>query len=236
MTRYRPAAGAGRGPTVLAYPLGDLLIIFGGIPALGLLLGLLVPPFARWLIGLSIPLPMRALLRLLAAANEPWEIAIGLGAGLVLGLGVALVAMTDATKVTLTDAELRLDRDGPSRTIARGDIDAVFLDGKRLVVLDRESRLLVSEAHQAPAGALASAFRAHGYPWCEADPHADRYRRWIPDTPDLPLAVNALLAAREVALEKKSGKDILDLRDAVESLGFTVRDEDARQYWRPLVR
>jgi hypothetical protein len=229
-----PDASGGR--TVLGFPLVDRLVLVGGLPALGLLLGFLLPPFARWATGLSIGLPMRPAFKLLGAVDKPWEVAACLAVGLVLGLGVALVTMTESMKVTLTDTELRLDKDDRTRTVARADVDAVFLDGKKLVVLDHESRQLVRDTHQAPGAALARAFRAHGYPWQDADPYADLYRRWVRDTPDLPPAVNAVLAAREVALRKKAGREVRDLGDAIEKLGFAAREEGARQCWRPLVR
>jgi len=70
----------------------------------------------------------------------------------------------------------------------------------------------------------------------DVDPYADRYRRWVPDTPELPAEANAVLAAREIALKKKARREVRDLREVVEKFGFAVRDEQDRQYWRPLVR
>jgi hypothetical protein len=222
--------------TVLALPVADRLVLFIGIPALVVLLGLLLPPLARWALGLSIGLPLRPVFKLVGAADQPWEIAINLAIWLAVGLGIAFTAFTESARVTLTDAELRLDQGDRNRTIARADVAAVFLDGKKLVVLDSESRHLARDTPAAPAAALAEAFRAHGYPWHDADPYAALYRRWVPDTPDLPAAVNTVLAVRELVLKRKADQEARDLRDAVEKLGFVVRDEDARQYWRPPVR
>jgi hypothetical protein len=58
----------------------------------------------------------------------------------------------------------------------------------------------------------------------------------VPDTPDLPGAVHALLKAREAALKKRAGRDVAELRDEVQKLGFVVRETATRQYWRPLIR
>jgi hypothetical protein len=155
-----------------------------------------------------------------------------------LAVGIALVAasLKESATVTLTDAELAVESGGRTVTVARGDVSAVFRDGAKLVVLDRDSRQLVRDGHRAPAAALAEAFRAYGYPWLDADPHADRYRRWTPGTADLPPAVNAVLAAREVALRKKDREQAAELRGAVEELGFVLRDDGTGQLWRPLVR
>ncbi len=81
---------------------------------------------------------------------------------------------------------------------------------------------------------VGRAFRAHGYPWLERDPYADLFRRWVPDLPDLPGSVNAVLAARAVALTNKSLTDAAELRDEVQR--YTVRDDGTTQHWRPLVR
>ena len=225
-----------RTATVLGLPLADRLLLVAGLPVLGALVGLVLPPLARWVVGLSGPVPMRIVFRFVASADRSWEVAIWIAAGFLVGLGVGLVGLTESAKVTLTSAEIRLDRDDRSLTIACDDVTAVFLDGKRLVVLDRESRQRVYESTQAPGPRLASAFRAHGYPWRDSDPYEGLYRRWLPDTPDLPVAVNAVLKVREEALRKNARRDADDLRDDVQKLGFVVRDEGDRQYWRPFVR
>lgn len=232
MVGKRPAGDQ----TVLAYPLTDRLVIVVGIPALAVLVGAGLPVLARWALSLPGGLPMGFVFRFIGAADTPLEVGINLAIWLLVGLAIAGAAWTESAKLTLTDTELSLDVEGGTRTIARSDVDAVFLDGKYLVVLDSESRLLARESHQASDAAVARAFRAHGYPWRDADPYADLYRKWEPDTPDLPSEVNAVLAARQTALSKKAGREVRDLREVVQRLGFTVRDEGGKQYWRPLVR
>jgi hypothetical protein len=236
------STGGPGGGTVLAPPLADRLVIFIGIPGLAVLLGLLLPPFARWLLGLSHGLPVRPVFRFIGAADRPWEIAINLVIWLLVGLAVARSAASDSTKVTVGDADVRLDQDNRldqdkrTRTVRRADAVAVFLDGKKLVILDHESRQLVRDPVQLSGAVVARAFKDHGYPWQDADPYADLYRRWVADSPELPTAANAVLAARETALKKKARRDVRDLQEAVEKLGYAVREEGSRQYWRPLVR
>ena len=222
--------------TELGMPLGDRIVIFLGVPAIGLLIGLLLPPLARWALGWSVALPMRPAFRVVGAVDRPWEIAVNLAIWLVLGLVVVASAMTESMSVTITDTELRLHKGDWNRTIPRTDVDAVFMEGKRLVVLDRESRQLVRDAAHAPASALSATLRAYGYRWRDADPYQGLYRRWWTDTPELPEAVNKVLAARELALKRKAADEVRELGDAVQRLGFAIREEGPRQYWRPLVR
>lgn len=209
-------------------------LIIGG-PLLGLVLGYYLPAIAAWLSTLPW-IPMRGPLRLIAFFDEWWATVAFLTAGLLLGALFAHTAITGSLRLVVTDRSLRLDLDGESRTIARDLIDAVFLDGPELVVLDRESRQLARERHESTADAIARAMRAHGYPWTGQDPYEQLYRRWVRDGPELPSAVNAVLVAREAALRRKVRRDVVELHDEVQKLGFVVRDDGHRQYWRPLVR
>lgn len=227
----RPAAS----PTELGLPLGDRLLLVVGAPGLGLVLGYFVPRVTKWVVARRW-LPMRGPFKLIDSFDDGTVLLVSLLVGAVGGIAFAFVAIADLLKVTLTDTEIRLDRNERSRTVPRSEVDAVFLDGKQLVVLDRESRQLVRESQEARPAEVGRAFRAHGYPWLDGDPYVELYRRWVPDTPDLPATVNAVLAARGIALKQRVARDVAELRDEVQKCGFVVRDEGDRQYWRPLVR
>jgi hypothetical protein len=228
-------AGPPAGPTVLGLALPDRILVIVGAPALGLALGYFLPRTAKWVVTLPWA-PLRGPLKLVASLQGSWVGIAVPAAGLVLGIVLAWFVIAESLTVTLTAAEIRLAKGDGSRTIARADVDAVFLDGDKLVVLDRESRQLVREKFEGTAAAAARSFRSHGYPWVDEDPYAELFRRWVPGTPDLPSAVNAVLSAREVVLKKKAADEIAELRDEVQKLGFVVRDNGVRQYWRPLVR
>ncbi|WP_238015304.1 hypothetical protein KZZ52_49525 [Dactylosporangium sp. AC04546] len=214
----------------------DRVLLWAGLPVLGALAGWGLPVAARWL--LSLPwTPFAGPLRLVAELDEGLGRYAGMGAGVLLGAVLAFVAVFETLRVTVGDTELRLREGDRTRTVARHDVDAVFVDGSLLVVLDRESRQVVrNKLEGAGKAGVEEAFRAHGYPWQPRDPYAELFRRWVPDLPDLPAAVNAVLAARAVALSKKSAKDATELRDEVQKLGYTVRDDGTTQHWRPLVR
>jgi DNA-binding CsgD family transcriptional regulator len=208
MASEDPATGGWtqtRTPTVLGFSLVDRLVIGAGAPLLGAGLGYLLPHVATW--ALKLPwVPLQGPLKLVASVHGPWAVAAFAGLGAVLGAGVAVLAIVESLKVTLTDNGIRLASDGKVSTVARPEVAAVFVDGRRLVVLDRDSRQLVRETCETKAAEIARAFRAHGYPWVDGDPYAALYRRWAPDTPDLPAAANALLRAREVAVAVGEGK------------------------------
>ena len=221
---------------VLGFSRFDRGLIVAGFPALGAGAGYVLPAVAGWL--LTLPwVPFAGPARLAAALGHEWGLAALSGAGFLLGGALAMMALHESLKVTVTDTELVLTEGGRTRTVARHAVDAVFVQDKRLVVLDRASRQLVCDKlENADGTGVEEAFRAHGYPWRAGDPYAELYRRWVPDLPDLPAAVNAMLAARAMALTRKSPGDAEELRDEVQKLGYTVRDDGTTQHWRPLVR
>ncbi|WP_369215932.1 YqeB family protein [Streptomyces flavofungini] len=229
----RPGAAEPR-TTDLRHSKGDLWVLLAGLPAAGLLIGLAVPRLARWASDSPV-LPWRDAVAFVGGLDAPWQTGVVMAAGLVVGLVLAFVAMAEAMRLRLTDEEVRVEQHDSTLVLRRADIAAVFRDGKHLVVLGRDSAELARGEHQAPAAALAEAFRAHGYPWRDADPHAALFRRWIPGTPDLPAEAHALLKAREAALKRDAPRDARDLAEAVREAGFAVRDEKGEQYVRPLV-
>lgn len=220
----------------LGFSRADRVFVTIGFPLAGLAVGWVLPVLARWLLRLPW-VPFAGPLRLVATLDGGFGRFVVLGAGLLLGVAVAFLAVHEALQVTVADKELRLRLGDLTRTVPRGDVSAVFVDGRQLVVLDRESRQVVRDRlERAGEPRVAEAFRAHGYPWQDRDPYAALFRRWVPDLPDVPAAVNAVLAARAVALANKSATDATELRDEVQKLGYTVRDDGTTQHWRPLVR
>ncbi|MEU5953593.1 DUF883 C-terminal domain-containing protein [Streptomyces sp. NPDC047525] len=219
--------------TVLGYPRGDLLTVLIGMPVLGLLLGIGLPPLARWL-SRSPVLPWRDGITFVGTLDKPWQAGVAAGVGLVAGLLLAVTEIEETLKLRLTDQELAAEQHNRTRTIGRERVSAVFLDGKELVVLDETSRQFTRGVHKTAAPALARALGSHGYPWRDTDPHAPLFRRWIPGAPGLPAEGHAVLAARKAALKNKSGDDVRDLAETMQGLGYVVRDEGKDQYWRPL--
>jgi hypothetical protein len=144
-----------------------------------------------------------------------------------------MLAVQERLTVTVTDDTVTLVRGGTTRSYGRPDVDAAFVDGKDLVLLARSGLELARERSDLRPERLAAALTRHGYRWrADGDPYREEFRLWVPDTPGLPSAANALLAARARALEKKAQDDVAELRAELLRLGVVVRDEQKRQYWR----
>jgi hypothetical protein len=219
--------------TFLGITLAWRILLVAGLAATGLALGWFLPELAGW--ALALPwIPFEGPLRLLDSVPDPWLQFGAAGLGLLVGGGIGIVAIIESLAVTITEQQVELRIKGTTRTFARSQIGSVFLDDKRLVLLDPATRELAREKPEVSAREVAAGFQAHGYPWTDTDPYLDKYRLWVPETPGLPDGANALLTARARALEKKQADDVAELRREVGRLGVVVRDDGSRQYWRCL--
>jgi hypothetical protein len=219
---------------VLATPSAERLRMLLGWPAFYALVGLLLPAVGVWLLDVLHGRPLGP--PDLGGAETRFGAALNGGVLFVCAFIAGRLALSAIPTMLLTPDGVSVYRsDGPQKVL-RMDVAAVFLDGQRLVLLDSESRQLVRDWIKVPASEVAAAFQACGYPWCSADPYAARYRPWVPGTPELPSSVDAELVQRWRALKMRASLDVRCLQEAVEMLGYTVREEGTKQYWRPLVR
>lgn len=202
-----------------------------GAPALGLALRLVLFPVGEWA-SEHVPV-FRALTKFLTSSDSRWDTVGFAVAGVVVGIAFAVAAIRETLAMTLTNHQLESRKKGVCTTISRGDVSAAFMDGKQLVLVGQQSEELVRGVQESESGKVGAAFREHRWPWADTDPHAEQFRRWVPDLPDLPPAVNALLASRGRALDKGDATGAADLRAEVARLRYVIRDERKRQYWRP---
>ncbi|GAA4966968.1 YqeB family protein [Actinoplanes utahensis] len=223
-----------RTPTVLTFSPAGRVIVLLGPAALGILLAVLLPVLARWLVDKRFPV-FGVVWRLASSVDAWWEVAVQAVILAVLGALASVEMVRRSARVTIAPGEVRLQTGDDVITVPRTRIDFVFLHGDRLVILDRESRHLFHGEPQADGGPLEQTFREYGYPWRDGDPFTELYQPWVPGTGLLPVAAEAVLSARAVAVRKKAAREAAELRESLEKLGYSVRDEGDRQFWRPLV-
>jgi hypothetical protein len=220
--------------TVLAYPAVARIGIRLGLPVLAVLFGAALPFAARWVLAhWHGGLPLRPAFVVAGAVDRPWQVAVNLAVWGVVGAVLADRVLADEVRLVVSDGEVRAGPGAGEPVAARDDVAAVFADGPVTVVLDGAGRQRLRDRVQVPRAEVAAAFEAHGYPWCDADPHADRYRSWSPGDGAVPPVVETLLEERRRVL----GRDVARarrLREAIEDLGYAVREDGTRQQWRPL--
>ncbi|MCM3267639.1 YqeB family protein [Paenibacillus elgii] len=219
-------------PTVIGFSVAIRVLIFAGCIVLGIALGYFIPLIAKW--ALTLPwVPFEGPLKLITSFSGVWVTVVTSLLGLLAGLWFAEEVIKDTLRVVVSGETIRLEKDGIVQDLSLADISLVFLDGKQLVILGNTGEELARETYEWASGRIAGALTEHGYPWSPGgDPYKEQFRRWVLDTPDLPPAVNALLKAREIALQKKEKGEAKELRLEVSKLGFVVKDEETRQYWR----
>jgi hypothetical protein len=236
MDRHGQPEGAGAVPprdqTVVAEPARRRVLVWIGFPLLGLPAGWLLKSVAGWVASLPW-VPFQEPFKLVASAPEPHASIGALVVGGLAGLVLATLAALDRLTVTVADHQVTFTRGGVTRAVKRPLVGAVFLDGRRPVLLGRATEELAREASDLEADRLRDALVVHGFPWrAGGDPYMDQYRRWVDDLPDLPASANVLLKARARALDKGDGDEAAQLRADLARLGVVVRDENKRQYWR----
>ncbi|MBB2944184.1 hypothetical protein FB565_003913 [Actinoplanes lutulentus] len=223
-------------PTVLSLSRLDRALIVLGPVTVGVLLALVLPPLARWLVGLGIALPFGFVVKAVAGVGGGWQLAVQAVIFGVLGLLVTAEILRRVTRITVADDVVELLTAGDRRTFARIDIGALYPERDLLIMLDPDSRRMFHGEPGASKAAMGQAFRDHGYPWHDTDPFGELYSRWEPESGRLPIEAEAVLSARAVALRKKAGTEAGELRETLQKLGYTVRDDGDKQFWRPLVR
>ncbi|GII90644.1 hypothetical protein Ssi02_08750 [Sinosporangium siamense] len=205
-------------------------------PLIGVGLGGLLVFLIGWLADLPW-VPFKGPIDLIDSIPDPW-LAVGLpAAGLLIGLVVSMITLHESVSVTISDDRVALTTMGKERAFPREAVEAVFVDAKHLVVLGHHTEELAREKHEGlPISQLEAAFTGHGYRYLDGDPHKADFRRWVPDMPGLPPGADALLKARQKALEKSDQSDVRDLRHELGKIGVVVKEEGKRQFWRPSQR
>jgi hypothetical protein len=207
---------------------GTLLVRWAGLPLAGALVVWLLKLLANWAATLSWT-PFRGPVELIDSIPEPWATFGALAIGLIGGTVFSLMAHGDRLGVTVSPERVHLVGDEYDASFERADISAVFVDRGQLVLLDADTCELVRRPSELDVTALADVFARNGYPWQDGDPHAEEYRRWVPETAGLPTGANALLSARSRDLGSDDAKE---LRAELVRLGVIVRDLKGKQYWR----
>ncbi|TCB90981.1 hypothetical protein E0H26_26190 [Micromonospora zingiberis] len=218
-------------PTVVSGGASELLVLWAGIPVAGAVAGGLLATGAGWVAGLAWA-PAQGLFRLVDGLPDGYALGGGVGLGTLAGLVIATMGTAERVQVTVDGTRVRLRQGGTEQEVTRAQARAAFVDGRDLVLLDGDAGELARQRSDLPTDQLAEALRKHGWPWSDTDPHRDEYRRWVPDLPGLPAGADALLRARQEAVDRDRRDEARELRAELGRYGVVVRDEGKRQYWR----
>ncbi|TDB70750.1 hypothetical protein [Micromonospora sp. KC723] len=217
--------------TVVDGGVTELVVMWAGFPLLGTGLGAALTAASGWLAERPW-VPFDGWFAFLARLPEQQAYAAGCAVPALAGLVLAYVGTRERLTVTVGRTAVRLRHDGHEQEVSRATVAGVFVDGTALVLLGVDGGELAREKSDLNRERLASAFTGHGWPWRKEDPHRGAYRRWVEGLPGLPAGADALLRARQRALDTDRGGEARELRAELGRLGVVVRDEEKRQYWR----
>lgn len=210
------------------------VVVWLGFPLAGALAGWLLALGLDTIVNLSWA-PFQGPLRLVDDITGSWTLPVLLGLGVVIGLALALAAYGEVATVTVEPGAITITRGDAVQRVARGDAATVFAEGAHLVVQDMSGRRrALAPIGDLPIDRLRGALTSHGYTWTEADPFEEAFSRWVENAPALPVGADAILAARQRALDKGHDQDAEDFRLELDKVGIVVRDDGKRQFWRPV--
>ena len=218
------------GLTVVKHSIWYHLFLWTAFPLAGAALGWLLAHLPGWIEGK--PLPFSGLIEILDDHSGTVMTIALVVVGIVAGALVTLSAYDEVVTVKVSDADVEVSVVDKARSYKRDHVGDVFTDGKALVLLGRDTSELVRQKTDHKSARLQAAFEAHGYPWRDGDPYEAEFARWVDGVPGLTEHGNAVLRARQVALDDEKKEDVAELRDEAAKLGVVVRDVKKRQYWR----
>lgn len=203
-----------------------------GLPLVGAALGWGLTFIVERIVGLSW-FPLQGLFELFTDLSKTLQLIVAIAVGLLLGLVLALIAIHEMLTITVGRDQIDFKRGDYGRGIERADVASVFVADKRVVVLGHRRQELASVEFDLDRDKLAAALRRYGYGWLpDGDPYAAEFKRWVPGADGLPRGANAVLKARQHALEKSNAGDLRELADELADLAVVVHDKDKKQYWR----
>jgi hypothetical protein len=211
--------------TIVPTPIWARVLAWLGLPLAGGGLLLLVLRTAAWL-------PLPGPLTLVRKLPEPAATSVAIGLGVLFGLVLASFVDREALTVRISPAEVVLSRPGTVSKVPLAQVAVAFRERDHLILLGRTGRELAREPSYLSGHHLREAFLQRGIAWADGDPYSSAYRRWVPGLPEIPATAHALFEARQEALKSGDESDQRELRIELARLGYVIRDDHKRQYWR----
>ncbi len=209
------------------------LALWTMLPAAGALAGLVLSRIPSWIAALPWFPNQDKISELAEVIGFKMTLTLTV-VGFLVGCLLAISVYDHVVSVTVDTQNITITRSGKKTTLSAADVHCAFVDDGHLVVLGSASEELAREKTGLPQKALHNAFTSHGYCWRDRDPYADSFTRWIDGASGLSQDANAILRARQHALDSGDSDDLRELRTELACHRIVVRDSGKHQQWRPL--
>lgn len=152
--------------------------------------------------------------------------------GLILGFFLSMYIYSEILKMEVNRDYVVVDVFDKKSEIKKSDIQSVYKEGKKLVIIDTDGYELVRQETDHPAAKLENAFRKFHYPWVGVDTYKGEFFEWTAGHEKLSDTANMMLYERRQAKRDDEGKKVKDLKDDLMELGIVVKDSDDSQLVR----
>lgn len=130
----------------------------------GALLFLFAPLLAEWLRSVPI-VPFKEALEWVGSLDQPWAWFARPAAGAVLGAVFAMVVIADEHLLEVRSDSVVIVHDKDRRRVARDQIEAIHLDGKKVIIEGAGGRTVFDQSVEAKRDEVRAAFSERGYPF-----------------------------------------------------------------------
>lgn len=152
--------------------------------------------------------------------------------GLILGIFLSIFIFSEILKMEVNRDYVVVDIFDKKSEIKKSDIQSVFKEGKKLVIIGNDGYELVRQETDYSAAKLENAFRKFHYPWVNEDPYTDEFFEWAVGHEDLSDTANTMLYERRQAVRDDDGKQAKNLKNDLMALGIVVKDTNNSQLVR----
>ncbi|MDF2469041.1 MAG: hypothetical protein K0Q61_1413 [Rhodococcus erythropolis] len=208
------------------------LALWTMLPAAGTLAGLVLSRIPSWIAALPWFPNQDKISELAEVIGFKMTLTLAI-VGFLVGCLLAVTVYDHIVSVTVDTHNITITRSDKKTTLSAADVHCAFVDDGHLVVLGSASEELAREKTGLPHKALHNAFTSYGYRWRDGDPYADSFTRWIDGASGLSQDANAILRARQHALDIGDTDDQRELRTELAHHHIIVRDSGKHQHWRP---
>lgn len=172
------------------------------------------------------------LVNFITGLESAWIRWVLAGIGFIAGILLSLYIYTEILKIEVYRDYILIDIFDKKTKILKSDIESIFKEKKKLVIIDINGLELLRENTDYSPGRLKDVFQKYHYPWVKNDPHSGEFFEWSTDHTDLNERANDILYNRRQAMRADEEKTVKNLRQDLMEIGIVVKDKGDRQYVR----
>lgn len=155
--------------------------------------------------------------------------------GFITGVFLSIFIFTEILKLEVNRDHVVVDIFDKKSEIRKSDIQSVFKEGKKLVIIGKDGFELLRQETDYSTAKLENTFQKFHYPWVREDPYINEFFKWTAGHDELSDTANAILYERRQAKRDDDEKKVKNLKNDLMELGIVVKDSNNSQFVRVVV-